>query len=153
MSSYGREIIDGIDLNSTQVLSDGHDADWVSVGRTIDWSLIAAPVAETTLTDGQVMPAGVKFLRYGQIMADVTATGKIGPHLTNALDGRQTLEGGKCYVLNRTLREDEIASDHAGELFDGGRIWEARLLVGGANEPTLAQVKAAFPRLSYTRDL
>jgi hypothetical protein len=260
MGSYGQYVVGEFDGNTTQVLADGHDADWKSGGGTFDWSLVTAPTEDVELPDGQVIPAGVKYIRYGEILAEIhraeiqtvtrsatpdagtqtfgvtrngvthttpalaynasaatvraalealdnvgagniavalntnvftftfqgalaneqvadiiansslTAsgnpvtltvattsqgtgdqTGKIGPHRTNATDGRQTLEAGLCWVSNRTVREDDPVSDHAFELFDGGRIWEARLKVGGANEATLAQVKAAFPRLSYAR--
>ena len=154
MSSYGREVVESLDMNTTQVLSDGHDADWKSGGSTLDWSLVAANPTDTTLPDGQVIPAGVKYVRYGDFISEVRtgpSAGKVGPLRTNANDGRQTLEAGYMWTVNRTLRQDEVASDHALQLFDGGRVWEARLLVGGANQLALADVKAAFPRLSYTR--
>ena len=151
MSSYGHEVIGTIDLNSTQVLSDGHDADWKSVGHTFDWSLVTAPVSDVELPDGNIIPAGVKYVRYGDFVSEITASKKFGPLRTNATDGREVIEAGRIFVVNRTIREDHIASDHSFELFDGGRIWEARLLVGGTNQLTLAQAKAAFPRLSYTR--
>lgn len=150
MGSYGREVIGSLDSNTTQVLADGHDADWKTGGPTIDWGTVVAPVADVELPDGAIIPAGVKYLRYGETIAEITVGGKYGPHRTDAADGRQTLEAGKCFILNRTVRIDDEASDHPG-VFDGGRVWEARLLVGGANQATLAQVKAAFPRLSYAR--
>ena len=154
MSSYGREVVESLDMNTTQVLSDGHDADWKSVGATLDWATVPANGSDTTLPDGQIIPAGVKFVRYGDLISEIRSggsTGKVGPLRTDANDGRQTLEAGRMWVVNRTLRQDEVASDHALQLFDGGRVWEARLLVGGANQLALADVKAAFPRLSYTR--
>ena len=154
MSSYGRQVVDSLDMNTTQVLSDGADADWKSIGSTLDWSTVPTNPTETTLPDGQVIPANVKYVRYGDFISEIRtggSAGKVGPLRTNAADGRQTLEAGRMWLVNRTLREDELASDHALELLDDGRVWEARLLVGGANQLALADVKTAFPRLSYTR--
>lgn len=151
MSSYGRGATQTLYVERTQVLADGSDADWKTGGVTIDWPTVTAPVADVTLADGEVIPAGTKFIAFGETLARITASGKFGLHRTDALDGRQNRVAGDCYVINKTVREDEDASDHPG-VFDGGRVWEARLVAGGANQATLAQIKAAFPRLSYAKD-
>lgn len=43
-----------------------------SGGVTVDWSLVTAAAADTTLPDGTVIKSGEKYLRYGQVLAAVT---------------------------------------------------------------------------------
>lgn len=149
---FGRKIIDTFEFQRTQLLADGADADWKTGGATLDWNTVQAANTDTTLPDGEVIPSGVKFIRYGETIARISASGKFGPHRTDANDGRQTLTAGDCYLQNRTIREDDEDTDFA-QCFDGGRVWEARLMVGATGGlPTLAQLKAAFPRLSYAKD-
>jgi len=89
------------------------------------------------------------------------ASGTYGPFSSAATDGRQTLARGRCYILNESLTElgpvglATQATDHPG-VFDGGRVWRARLNIGGANptsiggnEPTAAEFEAAFPRIQF----
>jgi hypothetical protein len=89
------------------------------------------------------------------------ATGTYGPYSSAATDGRQNLSRGYCYILNETVTElgplglGETASSHPG-VFDGGRVWRARLKVGGANvtsiggnQPSVAAFETAFPRIAY----
>jgi hypothetical protein len=150
MGSFGFQAGE-VYVERTQLLADGAPADFKTGGLTVDWATVTAPGADVTLPDGEVIKAGEKYIRYGETVARITASGKFGPHRTNANDGRELLVAGDCYVLNQTMKENDEISDHPGVL-DGGRVWEARLLAGGANMPTLAQLKAAFPRLSYAKD-
>jgi hypothetical protein len=89
------------------------------------------------------------------------ATGTYGPYSSAATDGRQNLARGLCYILNESVLEtgplglSEAPSSHPG-VFDGGRVWRARLKIGGANvtsiggnQPTVAAFEAAFPRIRY----
>lgn len=87
--------------------------------------------------------------------------GKFGPADTTATDGRQTLANGETYVLNRTVHEDDYLADHSGGPFYGGKVFASRLMVGGvvggiypaaANQPTLANLLAACPRLQLVKD-
>lgn len=84
-----------------------------------------------------------------------------GPYSSAATDGRQTLARGHCFVLNESITElgpiglATLASDHPG-VFDGGRVWRARLKIGGDNptsigglQPTVSAFETAFPRISY----
>jgi hypothetical protein len=73
-------------------------------------------------------------------------TGLYGPIDTSASDGRQTLTRGECFILNETVVQSELGSDHP-PVFDGGAVWTDRLLVGGTNQPTLANLLTAMPRL------
>jgi hypothetical protein len=69
-------------------------------------------------------------------------------------DGRQTLRRGESFILDETVLQNGPlsfgagATDHPDVLF-GGRVWKARIKMGGANQPTQAAVEAAFPRLVW----
>jgi hypothetical protein len=89
------------------------------------------------------------------------ATGTYGPYNSAATDGRQNLTRGSCYILNETVTElgplglGEAPSSHPA-VFDGGRVWRARLKINGANptsiggnQPSVAAFEAAFPRIQY----
>lgn len=90
-----------------------------------------------------------------------TATGKYGPYSSAATDGRQNLARGRAFILNETLTQlgplglNTQATDHPG-VIEGGRVWRARLKVGGVNptsiggnQPSAADFEAAFPRIQY----
>lgn len=80
-----------------------------------------------------------------------TSAGKYGPADTSASDGRQTLAEGSTFIVNSTVIQSNLGSDHPA-VFDGGKIFPDRLIVGGANQPTLASVKSALPRLKSVTD-
>jgi hypothetical protein len=90
-----------------------------------------------------------------------TAPGTYGPYNSAATDGRQALARGRCFILNETVTElgplglGTAATDHPA-VFEGGRVWRARLKVGvvnpasiGGNAPSVAEFEAAFPRILY----
>jgi hypothetical protein len=74
--------------------------------------------------------------------------GMFGPVDTSASDGRQTMAQGRTYVLNETVVQSDYMSDSAGGPLDGGPVYVKRLNVGGTNQPSLAQLLAALPRLN-----
>jgi hypothetical protein len=89
------------------------------------------------------------------------SSGTYGPASSTATDGRQALVRGRCFILNETIRElDPLGmatqpTDHPG-VFEGGRVWRARLKIGGDNptsigglQPTVAAFETAFPRVRY----
>jgi hypothetical protein len=67
-----------------------------------------------------------------------------------AADGAGLVRG-QCCVLNEAVVQTANMSDHAGGAMTGGRVFAARLLVGGANV-TLAQLLAACPRFEPVYD-
>lgn len=157
MSSYGRQVLETTG-SQLQLIANGAPVDWKTGGVTIDWDTVTAQATtDVTYNDERTLVVGAKGLRYGTVLARITASGKFGPHGTTAggaiapADGRQTLTSGDCYILNETVFEVDANSDHAAVL-DGGRVWEARLNAGDTGQPTLAAVKDAFPRLSYAKD-
>lgn len=72
--------------------------------------------------------------------------------VVKANDGRQTLTPGEVCVLNASVLQSAPnvlapgATDHPAVLV-GGKVWRDRLAVGGTNQPTLAALIAALPRL------
>lgn len=80
-----------------------------------------------------------------------SGTGKYGPANTAATDGRAVLERGQSYILNTTVVESSLGSDHA-PVFDEGLVWWDRVLKDGLNEPTSANILAAFPAIRLVRE-
>lgn len=89
------------------------------------------------------------------------SSGTYGPYSSTATDGRQTLARGYCWILNESITElgplgqNTFASQHPG-VFDGGRVWRARLKIGSDNptsigglQPTPAAFETAFPRVQF----
>lgn len=72
--------------------------------------------------------------------------------VTKANDGRQTLTPGEVCVLNQSVLQSAPgilvpgATDHPPVLV-GGRVWKDRLKAGGTNQPTIANLLVALPRL------
>ena len=159
MSTYGRQILSktGRDV---MVLADLQDAQFKVGGITRDWAAYTAAGADATLPDQTQVKAGEKVVRFGQIECEITATGKYGPYDPAANDGRQNLVRGKCFVNNRTVKENGFganinigATDHS-QVFDGGTAWKPRILMTAGSAslaagPTVAAFEAAFPRIAY----
>lgn len=115
---------------------------------TIDWSTITAVVSDTTLPDGTVVKAGHKYIRYGTIMSQITASGKYGPADTSETDGRQTVDAtqrGKSFILDQTIIESEPGSEIVGSAIEEGLLYKDRLVIDGTNQPTEANLLAMFP--------
>jgi hypothetical protein len=156
MSTFGRAILESTG-RSIQVSADGRP-EAKTVGVTIDWSTVGAVAgSDVVLLDGVTVKVGEKYLRYGQVITVITASGKYGPYDPGAADGRQTLTRDKCFILNTTMKEDDLASDHP-EAIDGGECFQARIVQSGvaaaslALGPTLANLQTAFPRLSLVTE-
>lgn len=84
-------------------------------------------------------------------------TDRYGPYDPAAVDGRAVLANGYTFVVNETVREDEVASDHPPVL-EGGKVFLNRIIQSGiathtlAAGPTLAELLAVMPRLRLVRD-
>jgi hypothetical protein len=122
-------------------------------GMTVDWSTVAAVAgSDVTLEEGFVIRIGDKYLRHGQVMCEITASGKYGPHDPAASDGRQTLTRSKCFLVERAVRESDRMSLLVAGL-EGGRVYIGRVLHAGtgtaslAAGPQLAALLAVMPEL------
>lgn len=156
MSSFGQTTLTTVG-RSPKVSADG-EPECKQIGVTIDWSLIAAVTgSDVVLDDGVTIKIGEKYLRYGQVICQVTAGGKYGPYDFAAADGRQTPANGTTFVLNSTVKENDRASDHAGVAIYGGPVWKARLIATAGTHslaagPTYTELLAACPRLQLVVD-
>jgi hypothetical protein len=155
-NTFGRNTIETAG-RSIQVSADGRP-EFKAVGITLDWATIAAVAgSDVTWLDGLVVKVGEKGLRYGQVVTKITASGLYGPYDPGAVDGRQTLARGDCFVVNESIREDELNSNHP-PVFDGGLSFVSRIIQSGggaaslAAGPTLANLLTAFPRLRLVND-
>jgi hypothetical protein len=155
-NTFGRNVIETAG-RSIQVSADGRP-EFKAAGVTVDWSLVGAVTgSDVTWLDGVVVKVGEKALRYGQVLCMVTATGLYGPYDFAAADGRQTPAAGSTFVVNESIREDELNSNHP-PVFDGGLIFLSRVIQAGvgvhslAAGPTLAELLAALPRLRLVKD-
>jgi hypothetical protein len=155
MPTWGRQDLGTVGTSIQLIASDFHDVGWKPGGVTIDWDTVTAVGADTLLTGGSTIKAGEKYIPMGEILAKITASGKYGPHRTNAVDGRQTLTPGSCWLMNEDWAQNPVqgslvtsaATDHP-PVFNRGTVWQSRLKVGGANEATLAQLLAAMPGIT-----
>jgi hypothetical protein len=160
MAGYGQVAIGQLGSRALSVIADGKPKVKAG-GITIDWSTVAAVAgADVVLNDGTVIPIGFKFLRYGQVVMRITASGKFGPWDIAAADGRQLLTAveGDAFFLNRTVLELDPAGDYGGVACYGGLAYKSRLIQSGvaahtlAAGPTLAELLAMFPELRLVNE-
>jgi hypothetical protein len=236
-NEYGRSAVGTIG-GSIKTTADGCPEAKVG-GVTIDWSSVAAAGADATLEDSVQILAGEKYLRYGQVVCEITGgeittltvtagsgnftvvvngqtatiafdasgatiqaalralstvggtnvtvtgtgpftltwaaslgdltitaggatvattsqgarTGLYGPYDLAATDGRQTCTKGHCFILNGTVKENDLLSNHPEAIY-GGLVFKERLIATAgthslANGPTYTELEAALPRLAY----
>lgn len=163
MSDWGRQVLGNQSAQPTTLNAMG-DAEWKSGGITIDWTTVTAVSgSDVTLADGTIIKIGQKYLRFGQMMCKITASGKFGPHDPAASDGRQTITRGDCFLMNQTIINQNVLGmatldeiEFVGAL-QGGTVWYDRLLAttGSASlaaGPTYTNLLAAFPRLKTVKN-
>lgn len=134
-NSYGIRSLGTIG-RTIQLLANNDGTRWKVGAVTIDWDTVTAAPAAITLEDSIAIALGDKYLRYGQVICEITASGKFGPYAASAADGRQNLVRGKCFCINETVLEAEDDSNHPGGL-EAGRVWRARLLVETSDIQTI----------------
>jgi hypothetical protein len=134
-------------------------------GVTIDWATVAAPGADVTLPDGQVIPAGVKYLRYGQVVQligvqevqTVTFTG--GPTagnviLTVPVSGDKPAEATGAAAFNVSAAALQTLLEANGRVGVGG-VTVGRTGTGTAGDPyiytlTFSRTLGNVPTLTQT---
>jgi hypothetical protein len=124
-----------------------------TVTSTGPWTIaFATGLGDTTLT---VDPAS---LTGGTATVATTSVGArndlYGPYDSAAVDGRQTLTKGATFILNKSVKENDQASDHAGVAVYGGLLWKDRVRAHAttaslANGPTFATLEAVLPRVQW----
>jgi hypothetical protein len=70
MATYGRQVLGAV--GRAVMVAVSMFMDWKTGGITIDWSIVTAAVTDTTLPDDNVIKAGQKGLRFGQILCRIT---------------------------------------------------------------------------------
>jgi len=151
--SYGRQVL-GTAGRGFEISVDGKP-EMKSGGVTIDWSTVTAVSGSAvTLLDGVTVEIGQKYLAAGQVITKITASGKYGPYdVSPVSDGRQTLAKGRCFIVARTVINDDPKAEHAPAL-EGGKVWRdmVKATTGTASladGPTYATLDAVMPRLVY----
>lgn len=144
--TYGRITVGGFG-RSISVLANPDDAKWKIGGGTFDWASVAAVAgAPVNLEDGVTIEIGQKYLRYGAVVI-IAGDGEL-----ELADDTDTLVRGETFLIERTIVMDTTPhSKHFGVL-EGGGVFTARLAVGGAGQPTLANLRAAMPLLTFARN-
>jgi len=163
---YGRTFLPNNQILPTAASFDNRP-NYKPGGVTLDWSTVSSSGGSgsntATLTDGSVIYDNVKYLRYGQVLTMINATGKYGPYDPSQADGRQTLTRGQCFIVNHTITQyasgipqTSVVNDQSGDVFDEGTVWADRIIHSGTNTatgalgPTLSNFNAAFPGIRFT---
>lgn len=153
MSSYGQYNLGGFG-SGIACTADGTPRAKVA-GVHVFWPGVKALAAARTFKDADSVEAGERYIRYGTIIARVTAgatvdgispigrfvpligTGAAGQYTTYNGDATMAVSvaEGDLFLVNRSKHEDEAFSDHV-EALDGGRFYIRRLLVQGYGDGT-----------------
>ena len=149
MSTFGQYSFGKVGAGIS-VSADGSPSTKIAGGQ-LGWAAIVAVAADYTFKDVDFVEAGEKFIRYGTVLARVTAAsagtialdanivGKFVPLLGGGAAGDYTsyngdatmavsIAEGDVFVANRSVHEYDVVSDYA-EMIDGGRVYKRRLLV------------------------
>lgn len=150
MSTFGQYSF-GSFGSGISVSADGSPVAKVA-GVHIAWGGVKALAAAYTFKDADSAEAGEKVIRYGTVIAritaatDATAVGKFVPLLGTGAAGQYTAYNGDAtmavsvaegdvFLVNRSKHENDVLSDHV-EALDGGRMYKQRILVVGYGDGT-----------------
>lgn len=157
---YGRKDLTETMGVSLTISSDGRP-EFPTGGITLDWDAIPVAGVTTVWPQTVTLLAGKKGFRYGTLICRIITdddgfkVGYFAPYDATATDGRQLVTRGDCFLaLSSWLQEIEgigVDADHP-PVIQGGEVFRARLLMGGAGQPTLNAILAAFPRLTFAQD-
>lgn len=113
----------------------------------------AVTVNSAALTSGGTVAVTIATTTPG-----VNSNGKYAPFDSSKSNGQQTLARDAVGILNMTKKDSELTvlganleNDLTG-LIVGGLVWPSRLLVGGTNQPTLANLKTVMPLLRTAKE-
>lgn len=132
MGGFGQKNLGNVGSGIT-VSADG-SPEAKTAGITIAWETVPATTAAFVYPNSDTVEVGEKFLRYGTVLCKVTggaSDGKYAPHGATASGGSLAAAGrGNWVILNRSVHEYDIASDHCEALI-GGRVYKKRILAQG----------------------
>lgn len=181
MSSFGQTNLGKVGSGIT-VSADG-SPEAKTAGVTIAWEAIGAFGQDVTFHGEDFVESGEKFLRYGTVLVKVatgSAAGKyvpaglpvvagvaetFGPASNASSVHTSVFARNEAFILNRSVHESDIDSDHA-EALVGGRVYKSRIrMVGSAADITgvtnanmgtitaaVADIEKACPTLTYVAD-
>jgi hypothetical protein len=135
MSTFGRYEIGSKFGSGISCSADGSPVAKIA-GVQIAWAAVPAVAAARKFKDEDTVEAGEKFIRYGTPVARILTSGtasEVGMFMPVgvALGGRTiSLTEGDVFLINRSVHENDILSDHP-EALDGGRMYIRRLIVDG----------------------
>src|SRR4051812_20552363 len=120
---YGRTVLAQSNIFPTRVSADGNPIYKVG-GATIDWTLVSAASGDVTLADGSIVKDTLKYLRYGQVLTKVTATGYYAPYDSALTQGSELISQGNIFILDQTILQYPTGSSALGGANDqvGGLI-------------------------------
>lgn len=88
--------------------------------------------------------------------AGAITEGFFAPYAAGAINGRQLLVRGECFIADETVHEDDFKSEGLpGGAIDGGLLFLARVANDGVSlttNPTRSQIEAAFPVVDWVED-
>ena len=136
-------------------------ADQVTVSKagfvyTITFPAVLGNVDAVTADGTSLTSAGSITITIATTTAGDANGGEWAPYDGSASDGRQTLTRGSVGILDMSIKDSEstvLGVDTQAELtglITGGLVWRERLNVGEGDEPALADVLTAMPRLELT---
>jgi hypothetical protein len=150
MNTFGPRNLGGFNIGSSVRASSIPEG---MRGGTIAWNTVPPATENTHFLDEREVKVGERCLRYGSILVRITSEGEsknmYGPFDRTADDGRQKLELGNAFILDETICEAD--TNVSPKLFDGGKVFKARLLVGEETHPTWDEFHAAI-RVSLIAD-
>lgn len=133
-----------VDVGARTRASSNGEMRYKPAGVTIDWASIAAVSgADVTLTDGQIIKIGERYIRYGTVIYRHTdGTFRVATNAT-------PLVPGECFIMDYTITDQDLTSPNFGGAGDNGRVYKDRIVAGGAGEPTWTAVYAALPNITF----
>jgi hypothetical protein len=136
INTYGRTLPSGFTILAT---TRGFFPE--STGVTLDLANIAGEAAVRTLPSGYVTTVAEKVIQAGTVIYQVAGT-----NTWRVADNTTTLNAGSVLVAVEDY-SDAWDIPISGRLTRRAEVWAARLQVGGATQPTLANLRAACPGL------
>lgn len=155
----------------------GFTVDWNGVTAPVNGADYGTPQLKTgipaagvvvttdlTLLGGRVIKVGEKFIRYGAVIRQSTADGETattglyrpaagavttGTGTTATTTAADTLVRGKTFLMQYTISDAEASSPTFGGAIEGGQVYQRRLAVDGAGQPTQAALEAVLPNITF----
>jgi hypothetical protein len=131
MPTYGRQVITTTGI-PVMALANLDDAFWKPGGITLDWATVTAVVADTTLADGTVIPAGQKGIEFGTILCDI-GIAEVETLTITATSGTYSLTGNG--IVSAAIAFNATSAIVQGVVRSLGGAYANALVTGAAGGP------------------